>query len=63
MDPQLLRNARIVLEVSCRTEPGESVLIITKGKEPTGKGYTYSRALAAAAAELGAMPTIANARN
>jgi leucyl aminopeptidase (aminopeptidase T) len=54
----LLENARIVVEVSCRAKPDESVVILTSGKELAGRGWVYARALAAAALALGAVPTI-----
>lgn len=50
---KLIRNARIVLEVSCRAKAGESLLII--GDEVL---LPYAPALASAAIELGLIPTI-----
>ncbi|HUT59647.1 MAG TPA: hypothetical protein VNA25_17510 [Phycisphaerae bacterium] len=59
---RLAHNARITLEVSCCLKPGETVVILTKHTDTrytTGdKLLMYSRALADAAAEMGALPTI-----
>jgi leucyl aminopeptidase (aminopeptidase T) len=58
MEDRLLKNARIVVEISCRVKANESVLILTKLREPEGRRWHYSRALGSAAAELGAMPVV-----
>jgi leucyl aminopeptidase (aminopeptidase T) len=55
VEDRFLKNARIVLEVSCLAKPGESVLILTDGDE---KRLACARALEAAAVELGAIPVI-----
>lgn len=53
MDRKLLENAKIVLEASCRARPGETVLLVADEKLSP-----YAPALAAAAVELGLIPTI-----
>ena len=55
MPNPFLKNARIVVEVSCQAQPGESVLILTDANE--GR-VARAQALAAAATELGALPAI-----
>lgn len=55
MEAVFLRNARIVLKVSCLANPGESVLILTDMSEHR---LACVRALEAAAVQLGAIPVI-----
>jgi leucyl aminopeptidase (aminopeptidase T) len=50
-----LRNARITLDVACLAKPGESVLILT---DRNPERMACSRALEAAAVELGLVPVI-----
>lgn len=57
MDASMLRNARIVLEVSCRARPGESVLILVD--DPLAQ---CADALVAAALEIGAVPLVTDIR-
>jgi len=60
IEANLLKNAGIVLEVSCHVKAGESVLIIVSKKEgdSSGPNLREARALAQAAVELGAYPAI-----
>ena len=53
MDEKLLRNARIVLEASCRAQPGETVLMVADEAL-----LPYAPALASAAVDLGLVPAI-----
>jgi hypothetical protein len=55
MENRFLKNARIVLEVSCLAKAGESVLILTDSNE---RRLACARALEAAAVELGVIPVI-----
>lgn len=58
MEKRLLKNARIVVEISCSVKANESVLILTKLRESAGRRWNYSRALASAVVDLGAMPMV-----
>jgi len=53
MDPKLLENARIILQASCRAQPGETVLVVADAAL-----LPYGPALAAAAVDLGLVPAI-----
>lgn len=53
MDKKLLKNAKIVLEASCRAKPGETVLMVADAKL-----LPYAPALASAAVDLGLIPAI-----
>jgi leucyl aminopeptidase (aminopeptidase T) len=53
MSPRLLKNARITLEVSCRAQPDETVLIVADARF-----MRYAPALAAAARDIGAVPAV-----
>jgi hypothetical protein len=52
---QLIKNAKIILEVSCLGKPGESVLILT---DRDSARMACSRALEVAALDLGLVPVI-----
>jgi len=51
--PRLLENARIILEVSCRARPDETVLVVADRKL-----MRYAPALVAAAQQIGAVPAV-----
>ncbi|MGE5603871.1 MAG: hypothetical protein ACM30E_12530 [Nitrososphaerales archaeon] len=53
MDDRLLDNARLVLEVSCRAQPGETLLVVADHVL-----RPFAPALAAAAVDLGLVPAI-----
>jgi hypothetical protein len=54
----LLKNARIVLEASCRAQPGENVLIVVSNNTI----YQRTPALLRAALELGLVPSVIDVR-
>lgn len=57
MEDRFAANARIVVETSCLAKPGESVLILTR-RGKTERRWNYSKAFAAAAVDIGAVPAI-----
>jgi hypothetical protein len=58
MEPELVDNAEVVLEASCRAKPGETVLLIADEQL-----LPYAPAFASAAVELGLAPAIMDIRH